>query len=142
MEWDATGATVSDWPPTIATGAVTPLQFVLVFHGASGTPALRLWSMFSASRVPPPPIECPATARRFASARERTALGDEPVAHRSAAMSSWPRWLGWSNSEFVSMPTTTKPQDDTRGPSQERLDQVAVKPGETAITGYVPAVVG
>src|SRR6185437_6763683 len=139
MECDATGAIVSDCPPTIATGAVTPLQFVVRFHGASGTPARRLWSMFSASSVPPPPIECPATARRLASTRERTVLGEELVAHRSAAISSWPRWLGWSNRLSVSMPTTTKPQDATRGPSQDRLDQVAVKPGEMAITGYVPA---
>jgi hypothetical protein len=39
---------------------------------------------------------------------------------------------------FVSMPTTTKPCDAIRGPSHERLDQVAVNPGEIATAPNVP----
>jgi len=37
------------------------------------------------------------------------------------------------------MPMTTMPHDASRGPSQDRLDHVAVKPGEIATAGYGPS---
>ena len=63
------------------------------------------------------------------------------TAQSSAARSWAPRDAGWSKREFVSMPTTTKPCDASRGPSQSMLDQAAVKPGEIATAPKVPWLV-
>src|SRR5262245_48670256 len=113
----------------MATGSVTSGHDLSVFHGVIATPA-RIRpevSSLSASSVPPPPIEWPATPRRLVSARERTALGADELTAQSSAARSWlPRLAGWSKIELVSMPTTTKPHEARRGPSQLRLDQRAV----------------
>src|SRR5687767_14706794 len=126
------------------TASVTSVHVLSEFHGANGTAALTLpvVSCESAESEPPPPIECPDTPRRVPSARLRTAVGDEFTAQFSAASSWVPRLVGWSRVLLVSIPTTTKPHEARRGPIQLMLDQRAVKPGETATTGYRPAVVG
>src|ERR1041384_7373583 len=143
MECDATGAIVSAWPPMIMTASPPSVHVLSEVPGASGTAAWMFDDADSASSEPPPPMEWPATPRREPSARERTADGaDELTAQFSAAISCWPREAGWWRVLWVSMPTTTKPHDASRGPSQLMLDQRAVKPGEIETTGYVPAVVG
>src|SRR5438034_532894 len=116
----AGGAMPSFCAPTTNTGLVTLLQFWLRSHGASGTPALivPVVSLARASSVPPPPMDQPATPRRVPSTLPRTAAGAEFTAQFSAASSSSPRCDGSSNPLLVSAPTTTKPQDATRGPSQ------------------------
>src|SRR5262245_30244825 len=131
MECELGGATVSFWPPTINTGLVTLLQFVVVCHGASGKPALTVpvVSLARASSVPPPPMDQPDTPRRVPSVLSRTAVGAVLTAQFSAASSWSPRESGKSKGVLVLTPTTTKPHEETRGPSQLMAFQSERKPG-------------
>jgi hypothetical protein len=76
------------------------------------------------------------------STLSRTATGAEPAAQFNAASNWSPREGGKSKPLLVFTPTTTKPHEATREPSQLRLFQSDRKPGATATTGYLPAVVG
>src|SRR5687768_6403598 len=101
------------------TASVTSVQVLSVLYGAIGTAAFTLpeLSWESAERLPPPPIECPATPRRLPSARLRTAAGAELLTAQLSAASNWlPRLVGWSRVLLVSMPMTTNPHDASRGP--------------------------
>jgi hypothetical protein len=61
-------------PPMIRVGTRRLDQDLVRFHGASGTAACSDGRVRAASRLPPPPIECPETASRLASIRLRTEL--------------------------------------------------------------------
>ncbi|OII65822.1 hypothetical protein BJP40_15610 [Streptomyces sp. CC53] len=110
--------------PMTSVGVRSSGQVLSRFQGVSGTAAWSDGRLFAASRLPPPPIECPITPRRLLSTRPRRGL--TRVRWSSAATSWRPRLSGWSNRVSVSMVNTTNPCEARRGPSQAIVDSVPV----------------
>jgi hypothetical protein len=112
------GATLSSSAPTTRVGTSKEEKLFVVLHAVSGTATFSEGLSRAAIKLPPPPIEWPATPRREASTRLRTVELLELVTWRSAAMSCVARLGGWSSVELVSIVITTKPCVAMRRPNQ------------------------